>query len=121
MAVSAEMRGGHFKAKRAMRLVSKIISLIFLFYFIFAVYLDGLGPIAENETKTSNLGPLNDALRGFAALQASKRHLPKALGLPSVSKQHLPRGLGVPRGWALPSFSKRHPPGIWAHFKNDPN
>ena len=40
-----------------------------------------LGHIAQNDTKTSNLEPLNDTLRGFAALQAFKRHLSKALGL----------------------------------------
>ena len=68
------------------------------------INLDGLGPIAQNDTKTSNLEPLNDTLRGFAALQASKRHLPKALGLPGVSKRHLPKGLSLTRGWAVPSL-----------------
>ena len=54
--------------------------------------------------QTSSFKPLNDTLRGFAARQASKRHLPKALGLPGVSKRHLPKGLSLTRGWAVPSL-----------------
>ena len=69
-----------------------------------SIYLEGLGPIVQNNTKTNNLEPLNNTLRGFAARQASKRHLPKALGLPGVSKRHLPKGLSLTRGWAVPSL-----------------
>ena len=80
--------------------------------------LKDLGPIVRNYTKTSNLEPLNDTLRGFATLQAFKRHLPKALGLPGVSKRHPPRGLGLLRGWAPPGPPKRHPPrGLCQDFK----
>ena len=97
------------------------------------VCLDGLGPIAQNGTKTSNLEPLNDTLRGFAALQACKRHLPKAMGLPGVSKRHPPRIFGPSGGPSArhsprmgpPGFFQRHPPrGSCQNFKgvqSEPN
>ena len=36
-----------------------------------SIYLEGLGPIVQNNTQTNNLEPLNNTLRGFAAFQAS--------------------------------------------------
>ena len=58
-------------------------------------HLGSLGSeMLQNNTKTNNLQPLNDTLRGLWHSRLFKRHLPQGLGLAKLFKRHPPRAFG---------------------------
>ena len=58
-------------------------------------HLGSLGSeMLQNNTKTNNLQPLNDTLRGLWRSRLFKRHLPQGLGLAKLFKRHPPRAFG---------------------------
>ena len=74
-----------------------------------SIYLEGLGPIVQNNTKTNNLEPLNNTLRGFAAFQVSLNDT-----LRGVWAFQGPLNDTSRRRWAFRAFLSDTLRGLWA-------